>query len=83
MGGVERGALNLGDTEECESDKQGFLNPLDISPRLVRGFLFAVTFREHWAIARKSEQFYSVAALYVLLIIPTKVAVLIFYIPLL
>jgi hypothetical protein len=43
-----------------------FSTPLDISPRLVRGFLFAVTFREHWAIARKSEQFYSVAALYVL-----------------
>ena len=83
MGGVERGALNLGDTEECESDKQGFLNPLDISPRLVRGFLFAVTFREHWAIARKSEQFYSVAALYVLFDYSSQVAVLIFYIPLL
>jgi hypothetical protein len=40
VGGVGRGAVNLGDTEQCESDKQGFLNPSgDISPRLVRGFL--------------------------------------------
>ena len=84
VGGVGRGAVNLGDTEQCESDKQGFLNPSgDISPRLVRGFLFAVTFREHWAIARKSEQFYSVAALYVLFDYSNQVAVLIFYIPLL